>query len=225
MSQGAKLGQRDPGGDDTTRWRNPYPRKRPGGCSPGHPGTRVPSILWLCIQLEHFCVPEGAPGSNSGVQERVCLDTWQPLSVPRRLRGLTHLKASSCADPELGSLTARGFCFCSYPTGTSLGGGKSQRGVSRVQGAWGQASALGQTPRLPPLLSQDSPYGLSFVRFHSPPGKDEPEASPQVSSTHHSPEPSPSLFTPPADSPHPLHRSCRTPEGDQAWPVPCEGGG
>ncbi|KAF6079967.1 X-ray repair cross complementing 1 [Phyllostomus discolor] len=27
--------------------------------------------------------------------------------------------------------------------------------------------------------SKDSPYGLSFVRFHSPPDKDEPEASPQ----------------------------------------------
>ncbi|XP_006871424.1 PREDICTED: DNA repair protein XRCC1 [Chrysochloris asiatica] len=29
--------------------------------------------------------------------------------------------------------------------------------------------------------SKDSPYGLSFVRFHSPPDKDEAEASPQVS--------------------------------------------
>ncbi|KAM7058845.1 DNA repair protein XRCC1 isoform 2-T2 [Molossus nigricans] len=28
--------------------------------------------------------------------------------------------------------------------------------------------------------SKDSPYGLSFVRFHSPPNKDEVEASPQV---------------------------------------------
>lgn len=48
----------------------------------------------------------------------------------------------------------------------------------------------------PILLSQDSPYGLSFIRFHSPPDKEEAEASPQVSSTHHLPEPSPYLFTP-----------------------------
>ena len=53
----------------------------------------------------------------------------------------------------------------------------------------------------PTLLSQDSPYGLSFIRFHSPPDKEEVEASPQVSSAHHLPEPSPYLFTPTCQQP------------------------
>lgn len=50
--------------------------------------------------------------------------------------------------------------------------------------------------------SKDAPYGLSFVRFHSPPDKDEAEAPAQVSPPT-PPEPRPRLFTPPANCPPP----------------------
>lgn len=55
-----------------------------------------------------------------------------------------------------------------------------------------ESLALSYSDTLTPSpLFQDSPYGLSFVKFHSPPDKDEAEATSQVSCTWYPPEPLP----------------------------------
>lgn len=52
----------------------------------------------------------------------------------------------------------------------------------------------------PSPVFQDSPYGLSFVKFHSPPDKDEAEAPSQVSCACYPPEPLPASPPLPASS-------------------------